>query len=126
MGNALDKQILLIEDDADILDALTELLSMEGFTVQTANNGKEGLDYLQSSSALPQLILVDLMMPIMDGQQFLREKAADDRLKGLPTIVMSADSSFHKNPNILNAAVALVKKPIDIEQFVTTIRKYIN
>jgi two-component system, chemotaxis family, chemotaxis protein CheY len=124
MENA-SKQILLIEDDSDILDALTELLSMEGFSVQSANNGKEGLDYLQSGADLPKLILVDLMMPIMDGQQFLREKAADKRLQGLPTIVMSADSSFHKNPNILNAAVALVKKPIDIDQFVSTIKKYL-
>ena len=68
------KSILIIEDDRDILEVLKDLLESEGYTVSTAENGKMGIEVLQALNEPPKLILVDLMMPIMDGLQFRQEQ----------------------------------------------------
>lgn len=117
------KPVLLIEDDLDIREALTELLRFEGYAVETAENGKEALEYLRSQSELPGLILLDMMMPIMDGSQFRREQKADKRLADIPTIVMSADNRVPSQyPEI--EPTGHLRKPINIEQLFETVKRY--
>jgi two-component system chemotaxis response regulator CheY len=113
-----------VEDDLDIRDALSEALSMEGYSVKTSGNGKAALDYLNSAPEHPALILLDLMMPVMDGQQFILEKEKLAAFKAIPVMLMSADSNFHQNPVLIKSTVALVKKPIDLDQLVNLVKQY--
>ena len=80
------RRVLVVDDDPDILDALSEILEVEGYDVQRARNGREALQRLEQ--AMPDLVLLDLMMPVMDGWAFARSRARGARP---PIIVLSAD-----------------------------------
>lgn len=109
-------KLLVVDDDAGSLAALTDILSMEGYLVETMSNGQEALDHLRAAEAPPDLIILDLFMPVMDGWQFLDEMKIDPRLSPLhiPVIIVTA----------LNAKVdadAIIRKPIDLERLLHTI-----
>jgi CheY-like chemotaxis protein len=115
-------RLLVIEDDETIRSALADLLLDEGATLTTAANGREGLEELRASQ-LPDLILLDLMMPVMDGWQFRVEQRADQALAGIPLIAMSADRSAKAHAI---AADAYVAKPLDFETLVGNIRSVVD
>jgi CheY-like chemotaxis protein len=119
----INKKILLVEDDQDIRETLIELLEGEGYEVIFAENGQVGLDKLSQVKMLPNLILLDLMMPIKDGFQFCAEKDADPKLAHLPVIVMSADGHIRENQKRVNAS-AYLKKPLDIYEIIEIVEKY--
>ena len=88
------RMVLVVDDDASIRESLADLLGDEGYRVQTATNGAEALSLLRSSSQLrPCVILLDLMMPIMNGQEFYAEQQRDPTLASIPTVVISADKN---------------------------------
>ena len=95
------KPILIIEDDDEILHSLREALEDEGYPVKTAMNGRDALTML-ARGALPGLILLDLMMPVMDGWQFL-----DAIHEDIPIIVTSGYVHDAKSM----AAAALIRRP---------------
>jgi CheY-like chemotaxis protein len=114
-------KLLVVDDDAGSLAALTDILSMEGYLVETMSNGQEAIDYLHAAEAPPALIILDLFMPVMDGWQFLAEMKLDAKLSLLriPVIIVTA----------LNAKVdadAIIRKPIDLERLLHTIRKLLG
>jgi CheY-like chemotaxis protein len=82
--------VLLVDDDQGIRDALSELLRDEGFSVATAANGVEALSWLRAERPTSCIVLLDLMMPVMGGSEFLRAKRADATLTGLPVLVLTA------------------------------------
>ena len=116
------KKILVIEDDDDIRRNLHELLESEGFATISASNGKEALDLLSKESTLPDLILLDLMMPIMDGFQFRENQKIVPRIAQIPVVVMTAASHAEEKKNRLGA-VACITKPFDIDLALQTIAK---
>ena len=81
-------KLLIVDDEVAILEALTDILSVEGYEVATAANGAEGLK--RAGEARPDLILLDLMMPVMDGQEMLRRLKESPDLRSIPVVVMSA------------------------------------
>src|SRR5687768_14141295 len=87
-------KILLVDDDADIREALEELLVDAGHSIITAGNGRQALDVL-AREPLPALILLDMMMPVMDGYEFLLEQRKDERLASIPVAVLTAS----RNPD---------------------------
>ena len=114
---ATGRTLLVVEDDADIREALDGLLSMEGFRVTGCSNGREALDVLHVS-ARPDLILLDLMMPVMDGWQFRVAQKDDPQLATIPVLALSADATAKA------AAIdadAYLKKPVDYETLIDTI-----
>jgi CheY-like chemotaxis protein len=84
--------ILLVEDHADLREAMTSLLEAFGYGVVTAADGTEALDHLRRGTA-PSLIVLDLEMPRKDGWQFRSEQTHDPKLAAIPTIISSADGN---------------------------------
>src|SRR6266404_8186598 len=85
-------RVLLVEDDPDISEVLAQLLEDEGVHVSSASNGREALTSLQRG-APPDVIVLDLMMPVMDGWEFRLEQKKDPTLASIPVVAMSADAS---------------------------------
>jgi CheY-like chemotaxis protein len=111
--------VLIVEDDEDLREMMAHLLTLEGFEAATAANGREALDYLQTSR--PEVILLDLMMPVMDGWEFRRQQQADPNLAPVPVIVLSAlDQARASNVD----AAAFLKKPLDFDHLLDLVRAY--
>jgi DNA-binding response OmpR family regulator len=109
----------IVEDDEDLREMMAHLLTLEGFEAATAANGREALDYLQTSR--PEVILLDLMMPVMDGWEFRRQQQADPNLAPVPVIVLSAlDQARASNVD----AAAFLKKPLDFDHLLDLVRAY--
>ena len=108
------KKILLVEDDIEIRECLTEFLRDEGYTVDAAENGSAALTRLRSGKTLPSLILLDLMMPVMDGFQFREAQLLDQDLAGIPTAMLSAHGQVHDKVRHLGLADVL-RKPIELD-----------
>lgn len=113
------ESILLVEDDPDIRESLGAFLEGEGYQVDKAENGKEGLDRLVQKK--PGLVLLDLMMPVMNGWQFLEEKKKEPpELSKVPVVVISAVPG---NPYV-PGALATMKKPIDLHRLMDFVELY--
>jgi CheY-like chemotaxis protein len=112
--------ILIVEDDADLREMMAQLLTLEGFKASTVANGREALEYL-SQGDKPDVILLDLMMPVMDGWEFRRQQQARADLSKVPVIVLSAlDQTRAADVN----AVAFLKKPLDFDRLLELVRQY--
>jgi len=103
--------VIVVEDDADIREAVVTALEQEGFHVFQAENGALALEVLRTMPH-PSLVLADLMMPVMDGWQLIGALSQDDRLATLPVVVVSATNE--KGP----IGIRQVKKPIDLDDLV--------
>jgi two-component system, OmpR family, response regulator CpxR len=115
------RRVLIVEDDADLREMMMQLLSLEGFEPRVAVNGRDAIDQLAAGLA-PDVILLDLMMPVMDGQQFLEKCRRDPRCAGIPVIVLSATSD--RAPRL--AASAVLCKPLDFARMLDTIRRFLQ
>jgi CheY-like chemotaxis protein len=112
--------VLIVEDDPDLREMMAQLLTLEGFQAAAVANGREALDYLEDSSA-PDIILLDLMMPIMDGWEFRRRQRQNPDLSSVPVIVLSAlDQSRTGGLD----PVAFLKKPLDFDRLLQLVRSY--
>jgi len=112
------KTVLLVEDDLEIRDILQDVLEADGFDVFPASNGKQALDFLNLNQ--PQkadLVILDLMMPMVSGWEVLERMTGDDHLAHIPVIVLSAVTA-EPPPR----AQGFVRKPFTIEQLVATVR----
>jgi CheY-like chemotaxis protein len=115
-----NQHILVVEDDRDILDTMVEILEGEGYGVSAARNGQEALAALRAGGSRPALILLDLMMPIMNGIEFREEQLKDAQLARIPIVLISADSDLKGNAAKLTAA-AFMGKPIKLQPLLDTI-----
>jgi CheY-like chemotaxis protein len=111
--------ILVVEDDFDIREALTQILEEEGYTVRAAANGREALD-AAGDGLVPSLILLDLMMPVMNGWQFRAEQLRDVRLASVPVLVISADPHLQAKVATLGD-VGVLKKPIHLDELLSAV-----
>lgn len=117
--------VLIVEDSLDIQATLKEFFEFEGYDVLVASNGKIALDLLQSSERLPNLILLDLMMPVMDGHEFMRRKSLSDRFKNVPVVVMTANGTLSAKHDASHAK-AFLNKPVDIDYLLETVQQHLS
>jgi CheY-like chemotaxis protein len=110
---------LVVEDDTDIRESLLELLQIEGYGVVGAANGKEALEQLRRRPAA--VILLDLMMPVMDGYQFRSEQLRDPELSGIPVVLVSAGGRCEQAAAEMGV-LGCVKKPLDVPTLLRMIR----
>ena len=113
--------VLLVEDDFDLRDALIPVLEYDGHNVVGAANGREALERLRTGPE-PSVILLDLMMPEMDGPAFRAEQLRDPRLASIPVVVVSADSYAEQKAAAMGASACL-RKPVDIDDLLEVIRR---
>lgn len=118
----MTKRILVVEDDTSIRELLVELLESEGYQVASAINGLEGLKYLQSSGN-PDLILIDLMMPVMDGYSFRTEQLKNPEWSKIPTVVMSAEANAKEKMKNFSIT-AFLSKPVELDTILKTVSRY--
>ena len=112
--------VLIVEDDPDTREMLGKFLELEGFQVETAANGQVALDRLENG-VVPGVIVLDLMMPVMDGWEFRRRQVADERFATIPTIVVSAAG---RDRMAKVAADAYLAKPIDMDELLTRVAEF--
>ena len=115
------RTVLLVEDDLDIAEAMLDVLLDEGYQVAHASNGREALALLHSQPE-PSVILLDLMMPEMDGAQFREEQLRDPKLARIPVIVLSADRKCAEKARELGVQTFVVK-PLGPEQLVAIVER---
>lgn len=111
--------ILVVEDDAVMRETIAELLEEEGYTVTVANGGAQGLEYLHQSPR-PSLILLDLMMPTMNGWEFHSQLQRDPALATIPVVLLSAVADFQRRRGKLDVA-AILPKPVNIPHLLEVI-----
>jgi CheY-like chemotaxis protein len=116
-----DHQILIVEDENDIRESLKEFLESENFSVATAVNGEDALQKL-SNSSIPKLILLDLLMPVMNGMEFRRRQVRDQRIADVPVIIMSADNLTPDKAGDLGTK--FLKKPMEIDSMLSMIHEH--
>lgn len=122
-GDSPSPQVLIVEDDLDIRDALSQILEEEGYAVATAANGQEALDVLRTGPP-PRIILLDLMMPVMNGWQFRAEQRNDPSLSRIPVIVISADNNVADKARAIGVHECF-RKPIEISGLLATLARYV-
>jgi CheY-like chemotaxis protein len=119
----LSANILVVEDHADLRDMLVVLLESEGFVVRTAVNGAEALKRLEETR--PSLILLDLMMPVMSGDEFRERQLADPRYSDVPVICMTAAHDGRDRASRIRAD-EYFQKPLDFEHLMNVVRARVH
>ena len=112
--------VFVVEDDVDTRDMLGRFLELEGYRVELASNGQQALERLRAG-VHPCVILLDLMMPVMDGWQFRREQIRHHELAGIPVIVVSAAGRDRIAEIDANGYLS---KPVDLEQLLERVTQY--
>ena len=121
MGAGSEPQILLIEDDTDVRNTLADLLHQAGYLVATVEDGRQAMQYLRDHRP-PRLMILDLLMPFMDGFEFRRETLAEPSLAAIPVIVTTALSAEYRRENVLQATDYFTK-PLDVKRLLESIRR---
>jgi CheY-like chemotaxis protein len=114
---------MVVDDDPDIRETITEVLQMAGFEVMSAENGQDALDRLQQSpaSGLPDFLFLDLMMPVMDGWRLRQELQRDGRLNRIPVVAVSAST---EKSRIRATFEGYLEKPVDLNVLLHTAESY--
>ncbi len=115
-----ERPILIVEDDPDLREMMAQLLTVEGYRPETASNGLEALEYL-AHSGRPAVILLDLMMPVMDGWEFRRRQLQDSRLADVPVVVLSAVNPSRSGEL---GGVAFLRKPLDFDRLLALVHRF--
>jgi CheY-like chemotaxis protein len=111
--------VLIVEDDTAVREALADCLQEEGYGVASASNGRDALDYLRNNPP-PCLILLDLFMPVMDGEDFCAEMARDRAIAGLPVIVLTAAADGRARAKAIGA-VDYLRKPLSLDPLLAAV-----
>lgn len=113
------KGILLVEDDASIRDVICNLLRQEGFVAEGARNGRDALDFLSRREA-PSLILLDLQMPVMNGEELLQELEHDPLRNKIPVAILTATNRRVRS----RLVVEQIGKPLNLDTLLGLAQKY--
>ena len=125
MSEETTGKVLLVDDEAGLREAVQAYLEDSGFTVEAASNASEGWDKLQVST--PDVLISDIMMPQVDGYQFLQQVREDPRYKSLPVVFLTARGMTSDRIQGYSAGVdAYLSKPFDPEELVAIVTNLID
>jgi CheY-like chemotaxis protein len=114
-------RILIVDDEHDIIETLQLILEMEGYAVDTASTGQEAIEKI--SAIVPDVVLSDVMMPIMNGLELLKRLKAHPEHRAIPVIISSAGSL---DAEALRGSEAFLKKPVDLDVLLRTIARVLR
>jgi two-component system response regulator VicR len=122
-ANTQDKRVVIVEDDPEMIELVKLILSKDGFKVSGAGNGHDGLNLIQEF--VPQVVLLDLMMPDMDGWEVYQSMKANDVMKNIPVIIITAKAqSIDKVLGLHIAKVDdYITKPFSPTELLNSVRK---
>jgi CheY-like chemotaxis protein len=109
--------VLIVDDEFDIREAVRDVLASEGYEVLTAVNGREALDLLDHPPR-PCVVLLDLMMPVMNGWQVIEALRSRSDLSDLPIVLVTASDSRPKD------VAGLIRKPFDLDRLLSTVERH--
>jgi CheY-like chemotaxis protein len=119
------KTILVIDDTPDLQRSIIQFLNMEGYNTVGAVNGRDALEKL--AHTVPDLVITDLLMPVMDGYSFIEHIKADMHLKDIPVVVFSAKPDDESQDRALAlGAVRFIRKPGSIDLILDTVHEIIH
>lgn len=116
------KLVLVVDDDPDIRETVREILEEQGYRVVDAENGLEALGRLRAGSR-PDLILLDLSMPVMGGTEFCSERQKDPALSRIPVVVVTATGSPDQKVARLPIN-GLLRKPVGLDELLGTVERF--
>lgn len=118
--------ILIVEDDPAILSGIKAAVADESWNIETAENGKEAIEHIREKK--PNLVLLDIMMPKMDGIEFLESVKGDKILDGVPIVVLTNLGSDDDKENALKLGAKdyIVKADLDVDTIPETIKSYLS
>jgi CheY-like chemotaxis protein len=114
--------VIVLEDDAEIRDSIVEVLLEDGFEARGFTNGAEALDYLRSGGAA-SMILLDVMMPIMDGVEFRRKIEEDPSLAAIPVVLLTAAGDAQRRAAAMRVSGGL-NKPVRIDALLSIVESH--
>ena len=114
------RRILLVEDDVDVREILVEVLEHRGFSVVAATDGREALELVDDTQVSPDVIILDVMMPEMDGAQFLVELRQRPAFESVPVVVLSAAGQLGEKLIPPDAVSAWMRKPVELDDLLAT------
>ena len=118
------KNILLVDDDSRNIFALTAVLKSKGFVVTSAQTATEGLKILESDKGI-NIVLMDIMMPDMDGYEAIAQIRSNPSVCGIPVIAVTAQAMVGDREKVLEAgADAYISKPVDVDMLLDLLKKY--
>ena len=115
--------VLVVEDDRDIREGLLDALTDNGYQSVGAANGRDALATLRTGGSLPCMILLDIMMPVMDGTEFREEQLRDPKLAGIPVVLLSAHRDVAERAKTLKVA-AYLEKPLNVKNLLDLAHEY--
>lgn len=115
-------RVLIIDDDEDIRETLIEVIKDRGYQAEGAIHGRDALDRLASGAERPCVILLDLMMPVMDGWQFREAQRKDPAIANIPVVVISA---YRHRPSVTELdAAEYLNKPLHLNSLIEVLRRH--
>ena len=116
--------VLIVDDDDDIREALRGLLEEEGYEVVEASQGREALNLLQRAEVKPAVLLLDLMMPLMDGWQLRSRLRQDPELATIPIVIMTAHAGVVRAVQDVQPPTPVMAKPLDMARLLDLVASY--
>ena len=117
---AVHETVLVVDDDPDVRESLSELLDEKGYFVLQAENGRKALDVLKKVARTPCMVVLDLAMPVLDGHEFLKHRAVDPVLRHIPVVVVSGNPEPARP---LEGIEAYLQKPLEADRLLEIIRR---
>jgi CheY-like chemotaxis protein len=115
--------LLIVDDNRELRETLAEFLSLKGHAVECAANGREAVQLIAAPETRPELILLDLLMPVLDGWGFLAERAREPVLADVPVVILSACEEVTEKAKEAGA-VAVVRKPVEPQTLLRVIEHF--
>ncbi len=120
----MPKKILIVDDEPDILKVVQFRLSRRGYEVILATNGKEALEKIAQEK--PDLVLLDVIMPVLDGLEVCKRLKEDESLKKIPVVMLTAQGTVNEEKLLSTHADGWIKKPFDPEELFQAVERFLK